>query len=57
MNSIKDKLQKEILIALDNILEKGYGRIEIIIDKERGVFDVIPSPRIRIGKGNHTNGK
>ena len=49
---IKEKLQKEILIALDRILKEGYGRIEIIIDEKRGVFDVIPSPRIRIGKDN-----
>ncbi len=50
MNNIKDKLSEEILASLDRILEIGYGRIEIIIDEERGVFDVIPSPRIRIGK-------
>ena len=50
MNNIKQKLTKEILVALDRILQIGYGRIEIIIDKEREVFDVIPSPRIRIGK-------
>ena len=50
MCSIKERLEKEILEALDTILEKGYGRIEIIIDSERKVFDVIPSPRIRIGK-------
>ncbi len=48
MYSIKEKLAEEILVALDTILEVGYGRIEIIIDKEREVFDVIPSPRIRI---------
>lgn len=52
MNNIKNKLTSEILTALDRILQVGYGRIEIIIDEERGVFDVIPSPRIRIGKNN-----
>ena len=49
---IRKKLTEEILTALDTILQIGYGRIEIIIDEEREVFDVIPSPRIRIGKNN-----
>lgn len=45
---IKQNLLAEINRALDNILEEGFGEIRIVIDENREIFDVIPSPRIRV---------
>jgi len=45
---IKQDLVVEITKALQEILEQGFGEIRIVIDKDREIYDVIPSPRIRV---------
>ena len=47
-NGIRKNLMEQISEALSVVLETGFGRIEIIIDEEKGIYDVIPSPRIRV---------
>jgi len=47
-NALKKSFMVKISEALDAVLEEGFGKIEVIYDKERGVQDVIPSPRIRV---------
>lgn len=45
---IKQKLISEVDKDLDIILKEGFGNIKIIIDAHRKIYDVIPSPRIRV---------
>jgi len=47
-SALKKSFMVKISEALDAVLEEGFGKIEVIYDKERGVQDVIPSPRIRV---------
>lgn len=45
---IKQNLITQIDKALEEILEEGFGEIRIVIDKDRQIYDIIPSPRIRV---------
>jgi len=45
---IKQNLIIQIDKALDKILEQGFGEIRIVIDEDRQIYDIIPSPRIRV---------
>jgi len=45
---IKQKLISEVDKALDVILKEHFGNIKIIVDENRKIYDVIPSPRIRV---------
>ena len=45
---VKKNLMEQITEAVSIVLDAGFGRIEVIIDEEKGIYDVIPSPRIRV---------
>lgn len=45
---IKKNLMTQFSEALQIVLKAGFGRIEVIIDQDKGIYDVIPSPRIRV---------
>jgi len=47
-SELKKNFMKRISEELDRILEEGFGELRVIYDKQRGVQDVIPSPRIRV---------
>ena len=47
-SEVKKNLLVQFSEALQVVLEAGFGRIEVIIDKDKGIYDVIPSPRIRV---------
>jgi len=47
-SEVKKNLMAQISEALNIVLEPGFGEIRIVIDKKRGIYDVIPSPRIRV---------
>jgi len=45
---VKKNLMEQVTEAVSIVLDAGFGRIEVIIDEEKGIYDVIPSPRIRV---------
>ena len=47
-SEVKKNLTAQFTEALDIVLKAGFGRIEVIIDEDKGIYDVIPSPRIRV---------
>jgi hypothetical protein len=47
-DKVKKNLMAQFSEGLDSVLKAGFGTIRVIIDEERGVYDVIASPRIRV---------
>ena len=47
-SEVEKNLMTQFSEALKIVLKAGFGRIEVIIDEDKGVYDVIPSPRIRV---------
>lgn len=47
-SEVEKNLSAQISEALKIVLKAGFGRIEIVIDEDKGIYDVIPSPRIRV---------
>ena len=47
-NGIRKNLMDQISEGLNTVLKAGFGNIKVIIDEEKGIYDVIISPRIRV---------
>lgn len=47
---VKKNLMEQISEALNIVLKTGFGRVRVVIDKERGIYNVVASPKFRMKK-------